>query len=54
MLLISLDQNASILLVNDIYIYIYIENIKTFWHRKLYMKALYSSKSLWILTIFFV
>ena len=52
MLLISLDQNASILLVNDIYIYI--ENIKTFWHRKLYMKALYSSKSLWILTIFFV
>ena len=48
-LLISLDQNVSILLVNNIYI----ENIRVFWHRKLYIKNWYSSKSLWI-QIFFL
>ena len=37
-----------------IYIYIYIESIKTFWRRKLYTKTCYSSKSLWILTIFLI
>ena len=49
-LLISVDQNVSILFVNDIYT----GNIRTFWHRKLYMKPCYCSKSLWILTIFLV
>ena len=29
-------------------------NIKTVWHRKLYMKNWYSSKSFWIVTFFFV
>ena len=49
-LLISLDQNVSIVFVNNIYI----GNIRAFWHRKLYIKTYYSSKSLWILIIFLV
>ena len=47
-LLISLDQNVSIHFVNKICI----ENKRTFWHKKLYMKNCYSSKSLWIFAIF--
>ena len=39
------DQNVSILFVNNIYI----GNIRTVWHRKIYMKIWYSSKSLRIL-----
>ena len=48
-LLISLNQNVSILFLNNIYI----GNIRTVCHRKLYIKK-YSSKSLWILSVFLV
>ena len=43
-------QNVLILFVNNTYI----GNIRTVWHRKLYMKTWYSSKSLWIFSIFLV
>ena len=46
-LLIFLNQNASVLFVNNIYI----RNIRTVCHRKLYIKTWYSLKSLWILLI---
>ena len=49
-LLIYLDQNVS----NRFVINMYIENIRTFRHRKLYTKTWYRSKSLWILIIFLV
>lgn len=44
---IFLNQNFSILLVNNVYI----ENIRTVCHRKLYIKSWYSSKSLWVFSI---
>ena len=44
--LISPDQNVSILFVNSIYN----GNITKIWYRKLYMQACYSSKSLRILS----
>ena len=47
-LVTSPNQNVSILFVNNIYI----GNISTFWHRKLYLKTCYSSKYLSIIAIF--
>ena len=47
---IPFDQIVLTLLV----IYIYNENIQTFWHRKLCVKTWYSSKSLLIFSIFLV
>ena len=47
-LVTSPSQNVSILFVNNIYI----GNISTFWHRKLYLKTCYSSKCLSIIAIF--
>ena len=43
-------HNVSIIFVNNTFIW----NTRTFWHRKLYMKTCYNSKSLWILTILLV
>ena len=47
-LLIVLDQNMPGFFMNNIYI----QNIRTVWRRKLYMRTLYSSKPLWLLSIF--
>ena len=49
-LLISLDENVS----KNFLCIIYIGNIKTFWHGKLYMKTCYSSKSLWVLLVLYL
>ena len=47
---IPLDQNVLVLLVSNTYN----RNIQTFSYRKLCMKTWYSSKYLWILSIFLV
>ena len=47
---ISADQNVSIHFVDNLYNV----RIRVVWHRILYMKTWYSSKSFWILTIFLV
>ena len=44
------DQKVLTIFVRNMYD----GNIGTFWHRKLYMKIWYSSKSLWIMLIFLV
>ena len=38
----DLDQNVSILFMNNIYLKIF----KTIWHKKLYMEICFNSKSL--------
>ena len=43
-----LGQNPSILVISNIHSW----NNGTFWHKKLCMKTWYSSKSLWMLSIF--
>ena len=48
--LISPDQNVSIVLVNNMYNW----NREIFWHKKLCMKTWQSSKSLWIFSFFVV